>query len=220
MFSNITVLFIMEMIGTAAFSCSGAMAAIRKQLDLLGIIVLGVITAVGGGMLRDVLIGVHPPTLFVKPIYVIVAVIAAIVMFLAMKSRRLSRLLLEVEYYDWTMNLLDAIGLGAFTVVGVNTAVSAGYKNYFFLTIFLGVITGVGGGLLRDMMACEIPAILKKHVYACASIAGALCYTLITIYIPTDAALIVSAALVILIRLLARHYKWNLPKCDIDRTNI
>ena len=212
---NITVLFIMELIGTAAFSCSGAMLAIRKKLDLLGIIVLGVITAVGGGMLRDVLIGIHPPTLFVKPIYVTVAVISAILMFLAMKSRRLTRLLLEVEYYDWVMNLLDAIGLGAFTVVGVNTAISTGYEEYLFLTVFLGVITGVGGGLLRDMMACEIPAILKKHVYACASIAGALCYVIIIAWIPTDASLIFSAALVILIRLLARHYKWNLPRCDI-----
>ena len=137
-------------------------------------------------------------------------------MFLAMKSRRLARLLLEVEYYDWVMNLLDAVGLGAFTVVGVNTAVSANYEDYLFLTVFLGVITGVGGGLLRDMMACEIPAILKKHVYACASIAGALCYVIIIVYIPTDAALILSAALVILIRLLARHYKWNLPRCKID----
>lgn len=205
----------MELIGTTAFSCSGAMTAIRKRLDLLGIVVLGVITAVGGGMIRDVLIGVHPPTLFIKPIYVTMAVVSAILMFLAMKSRRLTRLLLEVEYYDWVMNLLDAVGLGAFTVVGVNTAISAGYEDYLFLTVFLGVITGVGGGLLRDMMAGEIPAILKKHVYACASIAGALCYVIIITYIPTDAALILSAALVILIRLLARHYKWNLPRCEI-----
>lgn len=214
--NDITVLFIMELIGTAAFACSGAMMAIRKKLDLLGIVVLGVVTAVGGGMPRDVLIGIHPPTLFVKPVYVTTAVIAASALFFAMNSRRLTRLLLEVEYYDWVMNLLDAIGLGAFTVVGVNTAISSGFEDYLFLTVFLGVITGVGGGLLRDMMACEIPAILKKHVYACASIAGALCYVIVIHYIPTDAALILSAALVILIRLLARHYKWNLPRCDVD----
>ncbi len=217
MSGNISVLFIMELIGTAAFSCSGAMLAIRKKLDLLGIVVLGVITAVGGGMIRDVLIGIHPPTLFIKPVYVSTAVISAILIFLAMKSRRLTRLFLEAEYYDWIMNLLDAIGLGAFTIVGVNTAISAGYENYLFLSIFLGVITGVGGGLLRDMMACEIPAILKKHVYACASIAGALFYVIIINYIPTDASLIFSASLVILIRLLARHYKWNLPRCDMDK---
>ncbi len=215
MYGNISVLFIMELIGTAAFSCSGAMVAIRKKLDLLGIVVLSVITAVGGGMLRDVLIGIHPPTLFMKPIYVTTAVISAVLIFLAMKSRRLTRFLLETEYYDWFMNLLDAIGLGAFTIVGVNTAISEGYEEYLFLSIFLGVITGVGGGLLRDIMACEIPAILKKHVYACASIAGALFYVIIIDYVPTDAALIFSASLVILIRLLARHYKWNLPRCNV-----
>lgn len=218
MSGNITVLFIMEIIGTVAFSCSGAMIAIRRKLDLLGIIILGVVTAVGGGMIRDVLIGVHPPTLFVKPVYVTVAVIAAICMFLSMKSRRLTRLLLEDEYYDWTMNLMDAIGLGAFTVVGVNTAVSKGYGDYMFLTVFLGVITGVGGGLLRDMMAGVVPGILRKHVYACASIAGALCQVLITSFVPNDLALIISAALVVIIRLLARHYEWNLPRCDIDAT--
>ena len=88
MYCNISVLFIMELIGTAAFSCSGAMVAIRKKLDLLGIVVLSVITAVGGGMLRDVLIGIHPPTLFMKPVYVTTAVISAVLIFLAMKSRR------------------------------------------------------------------------------------------------------------------------------------
>ena len=99
---NISVLFIMELIGTAAFSCSGAMVAIKKNLDLLGIVVLGVITAVGGGMIRDVLLGIHPPTLFLKPVYVTVAVIAAIIIFLLMRSKNISRFLLTAEYYDWS----------------------------------------------------------------------------------------------------------------------
>ena len=178
-----------------------------------------VITAVGGGMIRDVLLGIHPPTLFLKPVYVTVAVIAAIIIFLLMRSKNISRFLLTAEYYDWTMNLLDAIGLGAFTVVGVNTSISAGQGNFQFLTIFLGVITGVGGGLLRDMMACEVPAILRKHVYACASIAGAVFYAYIGNRISQDMALILSASLVVVIRLLARHYKWNLPKCNMNHLN-
>lgn len=219
MSGTINVLFVMELIGTAAFSCSGAMVAIRKHLDLLGIIVLGVITAVGGGMIRDVLLGIHPPTLFLKPVYVTVAVISAILMFLLMHSRKIARFLLTAQYYDWTMNLLDAIGLGAFTVVGVDTAVSAGQGEFYFLTIFLGVITGVGGGLLRDMMACEVPAILRKHVYACASIAGAVCYVLLLPLISKDVALILCATLVIAIRILARHFEWNLPRCNIEHND-
>ena len=83
-------------------------------------------------MLRDVLLGIHPPTLFLKPVYVTVAVIAAIIIFLLMRSKNISRFLLTAEYYDWTMNLLDAIGLGAFTVVGVNTSISAGQGNFQF----------------------------------------------------------------------------------------
>ena len=213
MSDNITVLFVMELIGTAAFSCSGAMAAIRKNLDLLGIIVLGVVTAVGGGMIRDVLIGIHPPTLLIKPVYVTVAVIAAIAMFLAMHSRHLSRFLLEAEYYDWTMNLLDAIGLGAFTVIGVNTAYSIGYGTQKFLLLFVGVITGVGGGVLRDMMSKEMPFIFVKHIYACASLAGAMvCVALIRYN--KSAGMILGALVVIIIRLLAAKNRWNLPKIE------
>ena len=210
----ITVLFVMEIIGTVAFSCSGAMLAIKKHLDLLGIIVLGVVTACGGGMIRDVLIGNTPPNLFIHPIYVEVAIASAVVMFIIIKTKKFASLFTATAY-DWIMNILDAIGLGAFTVVGVNTAYSAGYGDYLFLTIFLGVITGVGGGLLRDIMALQIPAILRKHIYACASLVGAILYIiLINLMIPSEVALILCASIVVIIRLMARQLEWNLPKCD------
>lgn len=212
----ITVLFIMEMIGTVAFSCSGAMLAIKKHLDLLGIIVLGVVTACGGGMIRDVLIGNTPPNLFIHPIYVEVAIASAIVIFIIIKTKKFASLF-NANAYDWTMNILDAIGLGAFTVVGVNTAYSAGYGHYLFLTIFLGVITGVGGGLLRDIMALEIPAILRKHIYACASLVGAIAYIIMCkVAIPSEIGLVLCAYIVVIIRLLARQLEWNLPKCDFE----
>ena len=212
----ITVLFIMEMIGTVAFSCSGAMLAIKKHLDLLGIMVLGVVTACGGGMIRDVLIGNTPPNLFIHPIYVEVAIASAVVIFIIIKTKKFASLF-NANAYDWTMNILDAIGLGAFTVVGVNTAYSAGYGNYLFLTIFLGVITGVGGGLLRDIMALEIPAILRKHIYACASLVGAIAYIIMCkVAIPSDIGLVLSACIVVIIRLLARQLEWNLPRCDFE----
>lgn len=212
MWSGITVFFIIEMIGTVAFACSGAMVAVKKQLDMLGVIVLGVTTAVGGGMIRDILIGIHPPTLFVDPVYVMVAFVAVVVLFLVVKSRRMPIEALETLTYERVMNLLDAVGLGAFTVVGIDTAIEAGYGDYRFLMVFLGVITGVGGGILRDIMAGQTPAVLKKHVYACASIAGAICYVLLLDGFGTDISMIVSAVLVVVIRVLARHYKWNLPR--------
>lgn len=206
----------MELVGTVAFSCSGAMVAIRKKLDFLGIIVLGVITAVGGGMFRDILIGKNPPELFRNPVYVVVAVIAAILMFFIVRSRTLAQNFIQTKVYDRLMNLLDAIGLGAFTVVGVNTALHSAYNHYVFLTIFLGVITGVGGGLLRDIMVCEIPSILKEHIYACASLIGALLYAYSMYLKIPNIGIIVSALVVILIRVLARHYDWNLPHGDIS----
>lgn len=209
---RLTVFFMVEIIGTVAFACSGAMVAIRKQLDLLGIIVLGVTTAVGGGMLRDLLIGIHPPTLFVRPVYVMAAFAAVLVLFVIVKFRQITLAVLESEMYERIMNLLDAIGLGAFTVVGIDTAIEAGFGEYRFLMIFLGVITGVGGGILRDMMAGQTPAVLKKHVYACASIAGAVCYVGLLDVIGGGIAMIISAVLVVVIRILARKYKWNLPR--------
>ena len=206
------VFFLMEMIGTVAFACSGAMVAIEKRLDLLGIIVLGETTAVGGGMIRDIIIGIHPPALFVDPIYVIEAFVSVMVLFVAVKYFYQSADILESPMYEAVLNLLDAIGLGAFTVVGIDTAVGAGFGEYKFLMIFLGVITGVGGGILRDMMAGQTPAVLRKHVYACASIAGAVCYVILMNYTGEGPAMVVSAILVTVIRVLARHYKWNLPR--------
>lgn len=207
-----TVFFMVEMIGTVAFACSGAMVAIKKNLDLLGIIVLGVTTAVGGGMLRDLLIGITPPTLFVNPVYVMMAFLSVVVLFLIVKYGRVTIEMMESLWYERVMNLMDAVGLGAFTVVGIDAAVNAGFGEYHFLMIFLGVITGVGGGILRDMMAGVTPAVLKKHVYACASLAGAVSYVGLMNVLDNDWDMILSALLVVVIRVLARHYKWNLPR--------
>lgn len=137
-------------------------------------------------------------------------------MFFIVRSRTLAQNFIQTKVYDRLMNLLDAIGLGAFTVVGVNTALHSAYNHYVFLTIFLGVITGVGGGLLRDIMVCEIPSILKEHIYACAPLIGALLYAYSMYLKIPNIGIIVSALVVILIRVLARHYDWNLPHGDIS----
>lgn len=162
MFDGVTVFLIVELVGTIAFACSGAMVAIKKQLDLLGIIVLGVTTAVGGGVLRDIIIGNHPPAMFTNSIYVLTAFLSVIALFLFVRFRSISMSVLESVNYERIMNLLDAVGLGAFTVVGIDTAIAAGYQDYHFLLIFMGVITGVGGGILRDIMAGQTPAVLKS----------------------------------------------------------
>lgn len=136
-----TVFFPIEIVGTIAFASSGAMVAVRKKLDLFGIIVLGVITAVGGGMIRDLLIGNIPPNMFRDPVYVLTAFLTVLIMFLLFRFRPF---LLESRYmdnYEKIMNILDAVGLGAFTVIGVDTGVNAGYSEYHFLIIFLDYIS-------------------------------------------------------------------------------
>lgn len=212
MSGTIDLTFVLEMIGTVAFALSGAMVAIQKRLDLLGILVLGITTAVGGGMIRDLIIGIHPPMMFVKPVYVVVSAIFILILFLIIKVNHSSPKFLESALYETLFNLMDAIGLGVFTVVGVNSVMNNDMNHMLFLKIFLGVITGVGGGLIRDMMANETPGILRKHVYACASIVGAVCYIILYDWLRSGTAMVLSVILVVVIRVLAKHYEWNLPK--------
>ncbi len=203
--------FIIEIIGTVAFASSGAMIGIRKNMDIFGINVLAITTALGGGLIRDLVLGIIPPNMFRNSSYAIAAVITACLLFLLF---RLRQQLLEsrfVELYEKWMNVMDAIGLGAFTVIGIDTALSLGYDSTFLL-LFVGVITGIGGGMLRDIMAGNTPFVFVKHVYACASIAGAVVCLILRSFIPDAGAMIAAAGLVILIRLLAAHYRWNLPR--------
>lgn len=212
------IVFIMEMMGTVAFAASGAMVGVQRGMDIFGVCVLGVMTSVGGGMIRDVVLGNIPPAVFQNPVYAIVATVTSCLVFVLIRLRK--DLLKEGnlrEWYDKIMLVMDSIGLGIFTVVGVNTGIQQGYRNYTFLLIFVGTITGVGGGLLRDMMAGVPPYIFFRHIYACASIVGATVCILIYRQAGMVAAMVISSVIVILIRFLAAYYHWNLPKLDIDK---
>lgn len=206
-----SIFFPIEIIGTIAFASSGAMVAFRKKLDLFGIIVLGVITAVGGGMLRDLIIGNIPPNMFQNPVYVFTAFLTVLILFFLFRRWPFLLGSRYIESYEKVMNILDAIGLGAFTVTGIDTGIKSGYSEYYFLIIFLGVITGIGGGILRDIMVGETPFVLRKHVYACASISGACLHVLLLHFISSNYAMLLGALLIIMIRILASHYRWNLP---------
>ena len=207
-----TLQFMIEAIGTVAFASSGAMVAIRKRLDLFGVLVLGVTTAVGGGIIRDVILQITPPGSFQTPVYIGMAAATVGIIFLIAYLHPYFLDMRFLEGYEKLMNVLDAIGLGAFTVLGAQKALTAGYEQYKFMAIFLGVITGVGGGLLRDMMAGITPYILKKHIYACASIAGAIICTLMWNIVGQNVSMIAGFAVVTLIRLLAARFRWSLPR--------
>lgn len=209
---QLNITFLIEIIGTVAFASSGAMVAIRKQLDIFGILVLGATTAVGGGIIRDIILNITPPTTFQRPVYMIMAALTVLVIFTAV---RVNPRVLEgrfISIYEQVMNILDAIGLGAFTVLGIDSAIQAGYGRYKFLLVFLGVLTGIGGGILRDIMAGEPPFVLRKHIYASASILGGILTVFLWGALPWDWSMILGALVVITIRMLATHYRWNLPK--------
>lgn len=206
-------IYAMEIIGTVAFASSGALMAIRKKLDLFGVLVLGVVTACGGGLIRDVILNVHPPKVFQTVDYALAAVITSFVLFLIIYFRRsLLNKMTSQSTFDRVMMTLDAIGLGIFTVSGIQTAIDVSFGERTFLMLFVGVITGCGGGLLRDIMVKEMPYIFVKHVYACASLAGGILYIILLGVLPSTANIIISAASVVVIRLLAAHFKWNLPR--------
>ena len=206
------ITFFMEMAGTVAFAASGAMVGVERNMDIFGVSVLGVVTAVGGGMIRDIVLGIIPPNVFTNPVYALVATITSCVVFLAFYWKRQ---LLEGHMrltYDRVMLVMDSIGLGIFTVVGVNTGIRSGYMDNAFLLVFLGTITGVGGGLMRDMMAGVPPYIFVKHIYACASIVGAVVCVYMNRFVGNVEAMMVACFVIILIRYLAAHYRWNLPR--------
>lgn len=206
------ITFFMEMSGTVAFAASGAMVGVERNMDIFGVSVLGVVTAVGGGMIRDIVLGIIPPNVFTNPVYALVATITSCVVFLVFYWKRQ---LLEGHMrltYDRVMLVMDSIGLGIFTVVGVNTGIRSGYMDNVFLLVFLGTITGVGGGLMRDMMAGVPPYIFVKHIYACASIVGAVVCVYMNRFVGNVEAMMVACFVIILIRYLAAHYRWNLPR--------
>ncbi len=207
------LVFIIEIIGTVAFASSGAMVGIRKKMDIFGVIVMAITTAVGGGIIRDLILGIKPPNTFRNPVYVTYSIVTAVILFVIFYVKKQMLDSRALFYYEKIMILLDAIGLGAFTVIGVETAYAIGYGPQKFLLLFVGVITGVGGGVIRDMMAQQIPFILVKQVYACASLLGAcVCVWLMPYH--KSFSMILGAVTVVIIRILAATYRWDLPKID------
>ena len=211
-----SLLFYFDLIGTIAFSISGAFVAIRKGMDIFGVNVLAVTTACGGGLMRDLIIGSIPPQMFRNPFFVVVAVIVANVVFLLMYlHRHMPRKAHQI--YDQMLFWFDTLGLAAFMVDGVMAGIALGHGDNAFLICFLGFITAVGGGALRDVLAGQMPDIFRKHIYAVAAIAGAVLMVLIMrLFDSQRTAMISGFLLVLVLRKLAAHFLWNLPKVKME----
>ena len=198
----------MEWIGAVAFAISGALVAIRREMDLLGVVMLGLVTAVGGGMLRDVLLGITPPSVFFEPSQAILALLTALVVFTVARSGRWPHT--RHGLWERLFFICDTLGLAAFTMAGMNKALLM--AQGLGIAAVMGVLTGVGGGVFRDVLAGERPSIFVRHVYASACMAGALAGVILWPWAGEAVAVPAGAAVVLLMRILAARFRWNLPR--------
>ena len=201
--------YMFDMIGTIAFAVSGALVGVARKMDIFGMAVLALATAIGGGIVRDVLLGYFPPNSLRNVVYVTVVLVVTVIVFLIYNSRYRKHAMGPRSRASYL--LADALGLASFTVTGA----SAGFKLYPELPIFivlLGTITAVGGGIIRDMLAQRIPSVLKEDVYALPSIIGGIIYYLMVTSSWDSMAVYGAFTVVLVIRLLAIKYNWSLPK--------
>ena len=203
------ILFALEIMGTIAFAVSGAIVGIQKKMDIFGVCILGLTASVGGGILRDLILNITPPAAFQNPAFAVTAILVSILLFIP--SVRTA-----FEHRKWINDVLilimDSVGLGLFTVVGVQVATAAMPERNLFLITFVGVLTGVGGGILRDVPAGNMPYIFIKHFYACASIIGAWTCALLWPVTGSVPAMAAGAVITVILRLLAARFRWSLPK--------
>lgn len=194
------ILLLLDYLGTMAFAVSGALKGVRNGMDIFGVVVLAVVTAIGGGTIRDALLDA-PIFWLTDSTYILLSLLMAIAVFMLFRlAQRTERILL----------VFDAIGLGVFTGIGAMRAADAGLG--FLGIITMGLLTGIGGGLLRDVLAGKVPIVLREEVYASASIAGGLVFAgMLRAGLPEAAALSVAVGLTILIRLLSIFLQWHLP---------
>ena len=206
--------FALELVGIASAAISGTMVAIEKKCDAFGVVFLAIITALGGGVLRDTMIGHLPPRMFTSYAYILTATAFSLAVFLT-ALRHHERYHANKDKLDHINNWFDAVGLAAFTVAGVDLTIAAVGMEAPLTPILLGLVTGVGGGVLRDVLTGTMPRLLYKRVYALASLGGAVVYyLLLRLGVPNALGAVVCMALIVLVRYFATRYHWNMPHAE------
>ncbi len=200
-------IYVLDLFGTMAFAVTGAFKAIEHKADIVGIIILATITGVAGGTIRDIVLGEFPPNSIADPAYVIITVATGVAIFFLYSHLK----------KHWNVFLkFDAIGLGVFTIIGATFAYNIFGLNYLAM-VLAGILTAIGGGILRDVFVNEVPIVFVKELYATASFVGVTIFFLllmagIELYAATIAGIIITTGL----RLVAMKYNWNLPKIKGD----
>jgi len=200
-------IYILDLFGTMAFAVTGAFKAIEHKSDIVGIIILATITGVAGGTIRDIVLGEFPTNSISDPAYVIITVATGVVIFFLYSHLK----------KHWNVFLkFDAIGLGVFTIIGATFAFNIFGLNYLAMAL-AGILTAIGGGILRDVFVNEVPIVFIKELYASASFVGVtIFYLLLLAGIELYAATIAGIIIITGLRLVAMKYNWNLPKVKGD----
>ena len=202
---DISFFNILDLLGTVAFAISGALAAMNRKMDLFGIFIIAFVTAIGGGTIRDILIGNTPVTWMDNTIYIYVIGIATILVIIFRK---------KIDHLKKSLFLFDTIGLGIFTIIGVETGIQNDLNP--IISIALGAMTGTFGGVIRDILCNEIPVIFRKEIYATASLTGGLAFIILNdLGVNREVIYTVTSLTVIIIRLVVVKYKISLPSFHI-----
>ena len=197
---------IVDILGTIAFAISGVLVAMNKKMDPFGVLIIAFVTAVGGGTLRDIMVGVEPVSWMQNMTFVYV-IIASTIFAVVFRN--------QLKHLRKSLFLFDTIGIGLYTVVGIETGIVA--ELHPIICIALGTMTACFGGVLRDILCNEIPVIFRKEVYATACIFGGLTYFILLQFLEDKNYLFIIAGLVVIIvRILAVRFKISLPSLYKD----
>ncbi|HLR25958.1 MAG TPA: trimeric intracellular cation channel family protein [Fodinibius sp.] len=203
---ELQLLYWLDLFGVAVFAISGALAAGKKSLDLLGVVIIAVVTAVGGGTTRDLLLNRHPVFWMLDPTYLTVIIVAALFTIWYTRYK---------EPPQKALLLADALGLAVFTITGAQASQEVVTSDV--IIVIMAAITGTVGGLIRDVLTNEIPMILQRDIYATAALAGATAYLLLQFTpLPSSINIIVAMLVVMTLRLAAIQWDWHLPQFKLE----
>lgn len=200
------LIYVLDILGTFAFAISGALVASDKKFDLFGVIIIAFVTAVGGGMLRDVLIDAHPIN-WIGDLNYLWTILAAVILTFLFKSK--------IAPLSKTMFLFDTVGLSVFTLLGLQKGLS--FNLHPIVALIMGMISAVFGGVLRDVLTNKVPLIFEKEIYASACLAGGISYLILNHFnLSENLIFIISASVIIIIRGIAVKFKLQLPRIKDD----
>ncbi|MGB0895120.1 MAG: trimeric intracellular cation channel family protein [Parashewanella sp.] len=201
-------IYFFDLWGTAVFALTGALAAGHHKMDPFGVLVLAGVTAVGGGSIRDALMGATPVFWLQDPNYVLV-ILCTVALTLVF-----TRLNHNAPWY--ILPIADALGLALFTIIGTEKALLLGLSEVS--AVIMGVVTGIGGGIMRDVLCRQVPMVLRTEIYATACIVGGICYCMcLNFYLDEKSTLVISMSVALAIRLAAIKWRLSLPAFDLKR---